>query len=828
MRDTNFSKGNQKMTLDIEYVTMPQNDRQQIEQIAREYESEPAKGLVHGIQKDAIQNGIGARLPGSEPNSYHDWKFTFELLKINGKYALSFWDEGTTGLTGEILTVDEIEQWSIEDRLTPDQNISRFLIRFESGGSIGPGTFGRGKLIFQAGSKTSSILCDSLRYDDNKYIAFERKIIGTRLKQTRILHQDEEAKRFIEEASGGALSPLTAPGTRITILSLKDELVEAVKRSFDEPSGDDYSELFVKMIEETWWEILNKFDAKIFVKWKDKVKQVKLSEPLISIANARDKENEWRIYKKKFLPVVVDGSTYKIKELKFVVSPNPIDEGMREIWVQRKRMKIGSASRYITPHHTIHKRLCGYVILNSDLEEFVEKSEGTTHYGFDSRKEGIRQIREIIRHHLDLFQQELGIRTESEQSRDRRDMLDTLKEINENAPELGLITDFSMGTSSKDIEISIESFKLPNKNSKRVEINQPIGPISFKIKNNTHNPQFISLYLTAEQRGDDQKEKLLHQEEIDLEPGEVRKVAVKAFQFNADDFCYSEGILIVAKVNNRNSGKIMCQVSRMVWLGREEPPSEKDLFVVTAYQPLFPRTRSRRVELMESICNIRFKISNNTAFDVKINVDLVARRSADYQVLKELITEQGALLTAMSEKEYAIEALDISNEAFGQIFEGPANADDRKCEIFFSIRFAENIPQVNKIKGDKIGKKKIDFYLGIDPPGHSIFRELREVEDAEDGRRSWYEGDRASGYIFVLNAGHPSYDFVREHGADLKRWYIREQMLIQGYAIAVAERNFAGVAEDFSEVLSAGDIPPAEAFLKMYEIIGTALLKLGG
>ena len=69
------------------YIAMPQNDKQQIEQIAREYESEPAKGLAHGIQKDAIQNAVGARLPGREPNSYRQWQFTFELLKVNGKYA---------------------------------------------------------------------------------------------------------------------------------------------------------------------------------------------------------------------------------------------------------------------------------------------------------------------------------------------------------------------------------------------------------------------------------------------------------------------------------------------------------------------------------------------------------------------------------------------------------------------------------------------------------------------------------------------------------------------------------------------------------------------
>ena len=39
---------------------MPQNDVAQIDQIQIEYESR-GKGLAHGFQKDAIQNGAGAR-----------------------------------------------------------------------------------------------------------------------------------------------------------------------------------------------------------------------------------------------------------------------------------------------------------------------------------------------------------------------------------------------------------------------------------------------------------------------------------------------------------------------------------------------------------------------------------------------------------------------------------------------------------------------------------------------------------------------------------------------------------------------------------------------
>ena len=68
--------------------------------------------------------------------------------------ALCFWDEGTHGLTGEILSSKEINIRSAKGMLgssNADQRLSRFLTRFESGGNDGPGCFGRGKLIFSGG-----------------------------------------------------------------------------------------------------------------------------------------------------------------------------------------------------------------------------------------------------------------------------------------------------------------------------------------------------------------------------------------------------------------------------------------------------------------------------------------------------------------------------------------------------------------------------------------------------------------------------------------------------------------------------------------------------
>lgn len=819
--------------LELVYAHMPQNDRQQLEQIVREYESDPARGLVHGVQKDAIQNAFGARAIEHDVKACQkNWRCYFELIAIKGKEAFVFWDEGTTGLTGDILSVEDIEKKSAEGLLGKEhanQRLARFLTRFESGGNIGPGSFGRGKLIFQGASKDYSIVVDSLRSDDDKYIAFDRLVKGTQLKQQKIPFEGDKAKRFIHEATGGALKPLTAYGTRITILNVKDEIIEAFSKSFHKDADEGgYTEVFSRMIEETWWEIIE-FSAKIILRWKGKEKQVGLIEPLRSILKAKNKEKNYRVYSKSNITVVVDNSVCKIKHLKFVVAPHPIEEELREIWVQRKRMKIGSISKGITAHHKIQKNFTGYIILDHDLEQLFEDKESPTHYGFVIRGRGggaITQVREVVRTHLEQFHQQLGLRVQSSETRARQDMLDTLKELNEQANKLGLPTDFSVGPRKKDVEITIDSFALPSSSSTRVEIGDKVGPIVYRVTNNTNKPQQIKIEVTGEQR--ERTPVALLAKDIDLKAGSTDTFSF-TFDVNSSLFAAGEWLLVRARVYRRTSPpEPMHQVSRMLWIGMDPLVKPKDWVNVISYAPDFPRPESRRVELKESIRNIHFKISSNASIPLKVNLDMVVRKakspSQDVRELQPLVTEKSLELPSLAEREFTVSEIQITEEVFSDVFREAIDAKERKCEIFFSVRAAENYPTLGKILGEHLGPKKaISFFCGVDPPGMSIFKTVMEKNEPNDGKRSWVEGDRASGYIFVLNVGHSVYKLADELGDEFRKYHIREQMLFQAYLIAVEEDVFKGPAEPFKEVFADESIDPIEAARIIDEIVGIAL-----
>ena len=131
------------------------------------------------------------------------------------------------------------------------------------------------------------------------------------------------------------------------------------------PKADvgEYTEVFSKMIEETWWEILG-FGAKINLFLDKKKKQIEITDPLRSILESKNKVNGYFVYTQDNIPVEHEGNTYRIKHLRLTVNPKPIDEEFREIWVQRKRMKIGNISKGLQIHHKIAKQLSGYVVLD--------------------------------------------------------------------------------------------------------------------------------------------------------------------------------------------------------------------------------------------------------------------------------------------------------------------------------------------------------------------------------------------------------------------------------------------------------------------------------
>jgi len=811
------------------YAVTPQNDLKQLEQILLEYEADPSKGLAHGIQKDAIQNSFGAREYEKEKTACKNWKTTFELVEIKGKEALVFWDEGTVGLTGEILDVDEIDKRSALGHLGPEERLGRFLTRFESGENIGAGMFGRGKLIFNCASEQWKIIVDSVRYDDNKYIAFERFIDNTRLKQNHIPLIGQEAKEFIISESDGILEPLSKPGTRITIINVRSEVSCPFKKVFEENSNElyGYRESFSKMIEETWWEIIQKFDAEIVLKYKDMEYKVQLNDPLNKLLNAKDKSEKFRVYERKQININIGTDRYTIKELKFIVAPTNVDEDLRDFWVQRKRMKIGSILRNIHPHHLIARKFCGYVILDKKLENVVEKAEGVTHYGFVLNKIGVKHIRDVLRAELKFFEQQLGLKSISKDDSSRKELSDAMKEINYNAKDLGLPTDHGKGLKTKDIQILLEEINLPYPNTSQVEMGDQIGPIKYLLKNNTGVTKNVKMSVITKQAG--LRENNLYTCDTILQAQEEKLVIVDSFTVSEDSFEPYRAFNILAEVTNLDTGHIFDKNLQKIWIGIAPPENPKKVRLSISCK--FPRRDTRRVESSEIIEDIKVKIKNETAANLKVSLDLSVRQCENKEIGRQAIP----LFNLIKDKELEIKPLAeiiikdiddiyVTNEYFRSILESDVNILERKCDIFGKLRLEEACEELNLGKYEKLDKCSLEFYVDVDPPGHSIFNKTELIEAPDDNRRSWYEGNVYIGFTFCLNIKHPFHLEVKDHAiSELDKLILKEQILTQAYYVSADLDNFSGPAEVFAKELQDETLSNTQASKYFDEILGAAL-----
>jgi hypothetical protein len=808
---------------------MPQDDMAQIDQVGREYSSDPAKGLAHGVQKDAIQNGFGARAEVREVEACRTWSMTFELKQINGRDALVFWDEGTVGLTGDILDPNQIRERIAAKSLGPDQRLGRFLARFVSGENVGAGSFGRGKLVFHAASLTTNILIDSLRATDGTYIALDRKVEGGTLLQPKLPFVGAAAKDFIAEKTQGVLTPLEKPGTRITILDVKPEIVEAFLHSFSE-TPSIYSASLAHMIEETWWEIIHRFDADVYLIHNDRLLRVKLTDPMKTICDAEDNQEGVRVHTKTNIQVNAGGQPYRIKEVRLVVLPGNIDEEFRDVWIQRKRMKIGSILRGLDPHPRIAKRLAGYVILEPPLEDLVEQSEGTTHYGFSLKGSGVKQIRDTVRAELRELERILGLAPATEDAEARQRLLDSMKELNELAAELGLVTQHNAGVDQPDIEILVEEMVLPQPGTLRVEMGDQVGPIKYKLENKTAQPWTGTFRLKARQPGRDETELFARNLTLTVEEG--RTLAVEPFLLTRDHFENGQSLRLEAIFVKADSTEVLGRCVKTVYIGINPPTADKPP-VSLSLSCKFPRSETRRVEVAEIIRAIKLKVTNNSAFALTVDISTAVRHLANKKTgrltlpLFDLLDRRDLTMNPQQDQAFYIDDLLITPERFCTVLQTLADVAERACDIFAVVKLSHASPELNKPKKWKLDKRSIAFYLGVDPPGHSIFNEVGSEDKPEVGRQSWHRGNQEDGYTFVLNSGHSAYRFVqnREVPALIKR-YEQEQMIRQAYLIAFENDYYGGPAEEYRDQFMNGDLSAKEIAEKFDIIIGTALNKL--
>jgi hypothetical protein len=718
-----------------------------LEQLVRDYETPPAKGLAHGLQKDAIQNGWGAR-DGSK-------KFRFEIQLLNKakpKPLLILTDRGTVGLTGDVF-----EAHALPDPIPATQRLARFESMFESGAQEGPGLFGRGKLIFNASSKDGLILYDSLTKSGEYRFNF-RGISGRQYEHFTRVREADEAKRELQTRTRGSLSPLTEPGTRIVIVNPHPDVVEAIE------AGDLH-----RAIEETWWEIVQKYDADIRIS-SDSGKSWVATVPSEYGGLPKEHHKGWKVLHSENIQVEIDRRGHRIKRIHLLLPPagHKVREELRGVSVHRKGMKVGDVRLSAVPPE-IEDRFFGYVELDQQYEDLISNLENTTHYGFASlHKAPYRVLRQQVQDRFDDFLERLGLRKKSKdpEERMRRALEDAQSELNSILHDLG-VPSFGAGTESKnEFAVSVEDLTFPE-NSNYVQTGDAIEGFFFRVRNLAEKENSAWVEIETYERDAGVIETLYARRRLDFGSNGEHRTGPFTIQLSSSKYPSQKKIACVCKVTDAEK-KELARKTFYLYLDLE-PEAEAELARIGLKAAKWPRAYSRRVDFGEEITGLRYEVENLTGKRMKARIRLRTLWGAEGNApIDDAVGAWDVDLNAFESVEVGPSAINASQAMYQDVGRGQINIRCHAVALETTKEWE---------RGTKLAEHTMAFFLNTDPSvGFFEF----PPEYFEGGLASPRSAVQSSGRAWKLriNTTHPA--FVVSKDDDIRaRNYLFEQMAAQ-------------------------------------------------
>ena len=747
------------------------------EQVRHEYED--AKGLVHGVMKDGIQNGFGHRTNIRHAN---EWGMKIELFEDRDRTLVTFTDYGTTGLIGDFY--EDIDRVPADVRDDPNQKLARFERVLSRGANVigAAGSKGRGNLVYQFNSNENKIMWDSLRYRDKKYIANHRMLgeDGAVIQLKKPL-RDNKAHQFINDQAG--LEPLNKPGTRITIFSPSEDLVVAIKDG-----------TFEKYIGNTWFEMLGtlgEFMDGIYIIVNGKKTKVELPEHWKKYFNDDYEEsNVYKIdrvnvrfsYRDPDTGITHNPVTARAAKIVYVLADEDLDEDQRGTVVNRSYMAINQVKPIIDSDLSLDakKRVFGYVKLESSpvaltgksYEEMIKVTEDAVHYGFGLKQVFINLKNEVM-NGAETFKRRAGIVSRSTTHTARRTRLAVNRaatDINEYLGGLG-VNAGGPGDHRSDFLVSLEKIKFPGSTS-MVLIGQSVDEIGFRLKNKTPNNQTVKLVVDVlDKDRHDTIEVISDDEEILM--NSYNHALSENYSINFSEEKYRSHnltkIYIRATIKDENGEKLAYKVVP-VYLGHE--PDETSDKPIVVYEPLALPNSNGRVDIGDKIEAVNCLVKNETGFEweLKLQVGVLHPESDEWieTLIKTGPTTESFVLGPYTEETLVAGEISFDEEKYGHIDEG---------KLLLRAKLVSATDQHNKNKGDELSMRNQILWLNMDPPGRGLFK-VEPKDGSPSDPRCKVEGSNGSRTL-IVNRNHPSYTVMDDDELKVEV-YAAELCLFEG------------------------------------------------
>ncbi|EKN69294.1 hypothetical protein BABA_10541 [Neobacillus bataviensis LMG 21833] len=759
-------------------VVVPTNWKSNIDQVVAGYETEPAEGLVHGFQKDSIQNSWGARIN----KKGNGWGTRFQLIENEKGVFLCVEDWGTTGMTGPNIPMDEINNMSGD--LDSEYRLARFSAMNYSGGNEGAGLFGRGKLLYSAASNDYNFIFETLTKKEG-YRANYKMLEGNSLKVANIAYENEVARQYIKDNT--ELTPINKVGSRIIILNPRVEIVNAIKNGY-----------FLNYIEETWWRIILKYHVTICVEYNGEVKTAKVP----SVYNdAIEEKNGWKAWKRNAYTLP---AYHSVKKIELFVSEEEINEELCGVAFYRRDMKIGEIPLDIPAK--IKNKYFGFIEVDNNWEAELALNEDLEHYGVKNKnKRCFQKLKFEVNNEHKIFMEDLGLikKKTSEDQRLRQELTEISQGLDTFFNTINVESIGSRGQKKEKIEVSWAGIDFPNSNRDRLLTGDKIRNIKFKIKNNTGSTKKIEYKLS-----------------VTCKNQEVKNIAtsIKEIQGSSEENFGPFELIIDSPLVRYEKNIIALEVSiagktiikQIPFYYDTTPVSEpRHNFLLKNTSMKFPREESKRVNTNESLTEIKYTIENNTAEKAFIAFHLSTHNVAQSnELIESIILKKDIVLNPYDKME-----IDCPDIMFHQdVYE--SKIDQGKIEIRARISAAQDF--LDYEMAEELSKgSKISVFFNQDPNGSgSTFSDFRTFTE-ESGKKSDLNNVDGN-WVFDLYVKHPAYERIVDDEEHRKE-YLAEEMLKQMVRAHIEEGNYSILSINGSQNEQIfEELSPAELMEKIY------------
>ncbi len=756
-------------------IQMPINFKKTIEYMLNLYIKSGVE-ISDGFQKDIIQNAIGA----TKTNKYNNWKCDIYLQKIQNINYLIIEDEGTVGLTGPNLDLNEINQKAFKNEiLNDDWRLARFSsLHNSSETQNGPGLYGVGKIMYSAASKNHKYYFDSLT-ENGKYISNVVDNGQMKLKA----YENQNAKDFILKETG--FTPKLKTGTRIIITNPIEEIVQNIN------NGE-----INKYILESWWLLMKRMkdNAGIYVNHN------KVNFPEINKYKHNYISDKTYEYKPGF----------KIKHFGLFINEyeKPLFKG---ISYYRKGMKICEIElKDIKIPETIKNNLWGYVQVDRKWEEELIRIEDQIHYGVSKGKKGSSQfqnLKDFVKNEVKKHLIKWGYLKENKFEDDN---LKT--ELNKIAFDLQNLfvnlgySNLGTGGEKNPFEIRLQNITFPKNNSIKVYENEKIN-FGIKVTNNTDNENTYECIIKTVKK--DNKLQNIPYTNITIVVNQFSSKILNIDYTVSSKQAFEETENLILITINKKLGKK--KISRVIpfSFNYDSEQTRRENIKLTLNSCIFPNKNSKRVNSNDFLTNIVYRIENNfnCLLNYKIKIYLFYKGNGLNELI-EPIYEKNGIVNPFEEDYIDIEHIYFDKNILDQYLE--------KGVIELRAKLIANDDNLEYQKGDKITTYYFKINYNQDEKnGIENSFEITSVIESDDYRRSWLDTNGMKRTI-VLNVGHTAYLAIK-YDPDLQYEYCREQMLKQFVLIYLKEGEFQVFDLKADEINNLDPYCLVETFLNKVE-----------